>query len=298
MQARWIQLPFDPVRGTFDDTPLVRALEERPAAAVREYLYQFDERPHLGCFVQWRHSAVDSGKRRPTDAELDELLRELEAEDDAVPACGLGAFGGLDAIEMRRMSPAGGHGTERGARARRGIGRPPPRTRTSASEDANEADGSATGGRSASSRRHSTGIERSESLLPTEDEPLDGPALRAAEGLRAWRNARRRELDVPAYRVLTNRQLEIIARRRPETLDDLSEIAGLGPATLATHGDAILACLRSAELRAREKEDIDPDSESPMPHTRPELTTDTAKPDANPDQPAGPVSPDASAGSH
>jgi hypothetical protein len=268
MQARWIQLPFDPVRGTFDDTPLVRALEERPASAVREYLFHFEDRPHLGCFVQWRRTASAPRAGRTTEEELDEILdrldaeererEERESEDDGLAS--------LEALEIRRLSPTEVAQLERAERKRlQREGKRAPekgksrrnhldRNGTLNGEDLEERDGLAR----QSAAQEAAAVDSSVDDNAAEQEPLDGPSQRAAEVLRAWRNTRRRELDVPAYRVLTNRQLEAVARRRPDTLGALAEIGGFGPATLATHGEAILACLKTAELRSHDPDD-DPD---------------------------------------
>lgn len=281
MQARWIQLPFDPVRGTFDDTPLVRALEERPASAVREYFFSHQDRPHLGCFVQWRRPAGAPRSGRTTEEELDEILERLDAEEREREEPGLVGF---EALEIRRLSPAELAQIERSERKR--LQREGKRTaangksrRTGHEQNGTpEDDGSEDRGGIA---RHGSVPDVSADDLPSdtpsaEDEPLDGPAQRAAEVLRAWRNTRRRELDVPAYRVLTNRQLEAVARRRPDTLGALAEIGGFGPATLATHGEAILACLKTAELRSH-----DPDELSDGPdETEAKASTHTPQPTA------------------
>lgn len=267
MQARWIQLPFDPVRGTFDDTPLVRALEERPATAVREYLFHCDDRPHLGCFVQWRRPEPDPSTRRMTESDLTELFEELEKDASACPLCGTDSLGGVDAIEMRRVSPPELQQIEREGCLRRARKSLHDTELAGGDDEAPERNGAGSA-RSASRKRRVSEIPPADAPEAPEEEPLDGAASRAAEALRAWRNTRRRELDVPAYRVLTNRQLEAIARRRPDTLAALAEIAGLGPATLATHGEAILACLKTAEAKAHARED-----EQEGPEERPHAET-------------------------
>jgi superfamily II DNA helicase RecQ len=61
--------------------------------------------------------------------------------------------------------------------------------------------------------------------------------------LKAWRLARAREDDVPAYLVFHNTTLEEIAARRPRSLDELAAVPGVGPAKLERYGDGVLAAL-------------------------------------------------------
>ncbi|MEO1064612.1 MAG: UvrD-helicase domain-containing protein [Actinomycetota bacterium] len=63
------------------------------------------------------------------------------------------------------------------------------------------------------------------------------------EALRAWRSERARADGVPAYVVLSNADLEDIARRRPTTLDELADCRGIGPTRLERYGDDLLAVL-------------------------------------------------------
>ncbi|MCY3002020.1 MAG: HRDC domain-containing protein [Planctomycetota bacterium] len=299
MQARWIQLPFDPVRGTFDDTPLVRALEERPASAVREYFFHFEDRPHLGCFVQWRRPVGATRSSRTTEEELDELLERLDAEERERAEHGLAGF---EALEIRRLSPAELAQIERSERKRlqREGKRAPANGKsrrnghesngTAESGDTDERDGLARHG-----ANPDVPADDLQSDTPVaEEEPLDGPGQRAAEVLRAWRNTRRRELDVPAYRVLTNRQLEAVARRRPDTLGALAEIGGFGPATLATHGEAILACLKTAELRSHDPEGAQDGPDEPEANASTQSPQPTAKASTAPAEATPPLEPAAS----
>lgn len=299
MQARWIQLPFDPVRGTFDDTPLLRALEERPASTVREYLFHFEDRPHLGCFVQWRRPAGTPRTGRTTEEELDEILERLEAEERERAEHGLAGF---EALEIRRLSPTELAQLERSERKRlRSAGKrsaangKSPRAGHESNGTAEEGDPDDGGG---IARRRPTadvpGEDPPSDAQVAEEEPLDGPGQRAAEVLRAWRNTRRRELDVPAYRVLTNRQLEAVARRRPDTLGALAEIGGFGPATLATHGEAILACLKTAELRSHDSEGVSDGPEAPEANASTQPPQPTAMASTAPAEVAPPLEPAAS----
>ncbi|WP_104117107.1 ATP-dependent DNA helicase UvrD2 [Arthrobacter sp. B1805] len=60
------------------------------------------------------------------------------------------------------------------------------------------------------------------------------------EALRAWRLVEAREKDVPAFVVFTDATLVAIAEAKPQTLDELGELAGVGSAKLERYGEAVL----------------------------------------------------------
>jgi DNA helicase-2/ATP-dependent DNA helicase PcrA len=66
------------------------------------------------------------------------------------------------------------------------------------------------------------------------------------DALKAWRLARAREDDVPAYLVFHNTTLEEIAARKPRTLAELGAVPGVGPAKLERYGEGVLAALAEA----------------------------------------------------
>jgi DNA helicase-2/ATP-dependent DNA helicase PcrA len=66
------------------------------------------------------------------------------------------------------------------------------------------------------------------------------------ERLRAWRLERARRDAVPPYVVFHDRVLHAIAAARPESLVELSQIAGVGPAKLDRYGDELLGLLERA----------------------------------------------------
>ncbi|MBA2523079.1 MAG: ATP-dependent DNA helicase UvrD2, partial [Solirubrobacterales bacterium] len=72
--------------------------------------------------------------------------------------------------------------------------------------------------------------------------PESGPAEKA---LREWRTARSGGDSVPAYVVLTNRQLEGVADAMPTDARELLACDGIGPSRLERYGDEILAVLDS-----------------------------------------------------
>jgi DNA helicase-2/ATP-dependent DNA helicase PcrA len=63
------------------------------------------------------------------------------------------------------------------------------------------------------------------------------------EALKAWRLARARAEEIPAYLVFHNSTLEEIAGRRPRSLAELAAVPGVGPAKLERYGEDVLATL-------------------------------------------------------
>jgi ATP-dependent DNA helicase RecQ len=70
----------------------------------------------------------------------------------------------------------------------------------------------------------------------------DDPAL--ADYLREWRRTIARENKIPAYIVLHDSTLEELCRRRPNTLAELQEVAGIGERKADVYGEKILQALR------------------------------------------------------
>jgi DNA helicase-2/ATP-dependent DNA helicase PcrA len=83
------------------------------------------------------------------------------------------------------------------------------------------------------------GVERA---APPKRKPAesDSPVVAA---LKAWRLARSRADEVPAYVVFHNTTLEEIAARQPSTLHELAAVPGVGPAKLERYGPEVLAAL-------------------------------------------------------
>lgn len=61
------------------------------------------------------------------------------------------------------------------------------------------------------------------------------------EALRAWRNDVASEANVPAYIVFHDRTLHAICETRPKTLDEFSQISGVGITKLNRYAEAVLA---------------------------------------------------------
>jgi superfamily II DNA helicase RecQ len=64
--------------------------------------------------------------------------------------------------------------------------------------------------------------------------------------LREWRSKQAHEEGLPAYLLLTNKQFVAIVRKRPESLNALGHIDGIGPGKIERYGAAILACVHGA----------------------------------------------------
>ena len=60
------------------------------------------------------------------------------------------------------------------------------------------------------------------------------------EQLRAWRAETARAASVPAYVVFPDATLAAIAQRRPDSLDGLFAISGVGAKKLESYGEAVL----------------------------------------------------------
>ena len=65
--------------------------------------------------------------------------------------------------------------------------------------------------------------------------------------LRAWRADAAREQNVPAYVIFHDATLRAIAAARPDGLDALGTISGVGAGKLERYGRAVLAVLDEAE---------------------------------------------------
>lgn len=63
------------------------------------------------------------------------------------------------------------------------------------------------------------------------------------EKMRQWRYTRASEQSIPAYKICTNRQLEMIVRKQPTSLEQLSLIEGMGEGKLKPHGTPLIKAL-------------------------------------------------------
>ena len=63
------------------------------------------------------------------------------------------------------------------------------------------------------------------------------------DALRQWRKEAALDADVPAFVVFTDATLTAIAEARPESLEQLAKLPGVGPSKLEKYGEAVLAVL-------------------------------------------------------
>jgi DNA helicase-2/ATP-dependent DNA helicase PcrA len=63
--------------------------------------------------------------------------------------------------------------------------------------------------------------------------------------LRQWRKDVAQEASVPAFVVFTDATLVAIAEARPQSMQELSRLAGVGPAKLERYGEDVLRILSS-----------------------------------------------------
>ncbi len=76
---------------------------------------------------------------------------------------------------------------------------------------------------------------------------LDEAGQDLFQRLRAWRAETAREQAVPAYVVFSDATLAGIADARPESMDDLLAVSGVGDAKLERYGDAVLRLVATDE---------------------------------------------------
>ena len=74
--------------------------------------------------------------------------------------------------------------------------------------------------------------------------PPEPAGDRLLEELKKWRLKRARSDGVPAYVVFHDATLDEVARRKPQSLDDLADIAGIGPTKLERYGSEVIEACR------------------------------------------------------
>jgi ATP-dependent DNA helicase RecQ len=103
------------------------------------------------------------------------------------------------------------------------------------------------GERTVALRREVVRASRSSRSRSTAASDLPPAATSLFERLRAWRATTARALGAPAYVVFADATLRGIALTEPSTLDELSQVSGVGAAKLERFGDAVLAIVRGDE---------------------------------------------------
>ncbi|OYU46088.1 MAG: DNA helicase RecQ [Burkholderiales bacterium PBB4] len=76
---------------------------------------------------------------------------------------------------------------------------------------------------------------------------LDGAALERYAALKAWRAEVAREHNLPAYVIFHDATLAAIAKRAPQSLEDLQGISGMGAKKLEAYADAVLRVMAQDE---------------------------------------------------
>lgn len=76
--------------------------------------------------------------------------------------------------------------------------------------------------------------------------PLTAEEKRVVRSLKGWRLERARAQNVPAYMICPDRTLEHMARVRPESIEALGGVYGLGESKITRFGEELLAALREA----------------------------------------------------
>lgn len=90
--------------------------------------------------------------------------------------------------------------------------------------------------------------QRVRSALRTEtDRQLDNYDEDLFEKLRTWRLKQAKKQDAPAFVVLADKTLKLIASQKPATEQELAAIHGIGPQKLELYAAPILACVSGAQ---------------------------------------------------
>ena len=76
--------------------------------------------------------------------------------------------------------------------------------------------------------------------------PADETAGETFDELKKWRLERSKQDGVPAYVVFHDSTLEEIARRRPDSLEELSTLSGIGPTKLDRYGRDVIRVLQKS----------------------------------------------------
>jgi ribonuclease D len=76
--------------------------------------------------------------------------------------------------------------------------------------------------------------------------PLTEDERHAVGALKKWRFAKSTELNIPAYMICPDRTLEHLVLEKPQTLEALNSIHGMGASKIARFGQELLEALKSA----------------------------------------------------
>ena len=84
-------------------------------------------------------------------------------------------------------------------------------------------------------------IVKKSSAKKIADSPLSDIEEKRFQVLRTWRKAKAQELDIPAFVVFGDKTLLDIAKKNPQSIDELKNIYGIGEAKLEKFGWDLLA---------------------------------------------------------
>jgi ATP-dependent DNA helicase RecQ len=84
-------------------------------------------------------------------------------------------------------------------------------------------------------------------LVPSRAAPREAADATLLSTLRAWRSDVARKRGVPAYVVLHDTTIDVIASTRPTTSGELRDIPGIGDKKLEHYGDELLALVAAAK---------------------------------------------------
>jgi ATP-dependent DNA helicase RecQ len=96
-----------------------------------------------------------------------------------------------------------------------------------------------------SSARNGTQAKRTATNQDRHLSSSDATVLKHLKSVRLHLSQQRK---IPPYMVFHDSTLRVMATERPQTLDELAAIPGVGAAKLATYGERFLAAIREAEL--------------------------------------------------
>ena len=85
----------------------------------------------------------------------------------------------------------------------------------------------------------------SDKISITDENELTDEEKRIFATLKQWRQDKATQLNIPSFMVCHNTELMTIAKVKPQSLDELSNIKGFGGQKIAKFGDDILALLNS-----------------------------------------------------
>ena len=99
-------------------------------------------------------------------------------------------------------------------------------------------------------RREADRTARASSAKPKALQPdLPADAQEIFQALRQWRAEIARSHGVPAYVIFLDATLREIAMARPDSLEALGHVSGVGVKKLESYGELILACIADVEVR-------------------------------------------------